>query len=109
MATQNELATRILHKLLVLDPQETASAADLQKALEKLRAAHYTLRGQGLVRWTLADIPPEVEEGYVLCGAALAADDYGAPRDANWWVNGMRMVQAFVHVPLSGPSYVENF
>lgn len=107
--TPNELAARILHKLRVLDPLEPAGADDLAKALEKLSAAHYALRSQGLARWTLQDIPEEVQEAYVYLGAALAAPDYGAPADPTWGLQGLRMVQAFVHIPIGGPSSVESF
>lgn len=61
------------------------------------------------MRWTLADIPPEVEEAYVLCGAALGASDWGAPADPGWFPSGLRMVQTFVHIPISGPRTVDNF
>lgn len=61
------------------------------------------------MRWTLADIPPEVQEAYVLCGAALGAADWGAAADATWFPAGLRMVQAFVHLPITGPVTVENF
>lgn len=109
MATQNELATRILHKIRFLDPDEAAEGRDLEKGLEKLQAAHAALKVEGLVRWTLADIPVEVQEAYVLIAASLAAEDFGAPADPSWGLRGLRMVQAFVHVPIGGPSSAENF
>jgi hypothetical protein len=93
----------------VLDPQEAATPDDLAKAVEKLKAAHFALRAQGLTRWTLQDIPPEVQEAYVLLGAALAAADYGAPADPGWWPAGLRLVQTAVHVPIGGPTSVESF
>ena len=108
--TQQELATRILHKLRVLDPRETADADDAVRALEALQEAHFALRGDGLVRWTLNDIPPEVQAAYVMLAAFLCADDYASPVDVSqFWMRGLRMVQTFVHVPLSDPGYVENF
>jgi hypothetical protein len=107
--TPNELATRVLHKLKVLDPSQAASASKLAKALEKLSAAHYALRSQGLVRWTLQDVPEEVQEAYVMLAASLAADDYGAPANPGWGQSGLRMVQTYVHVPIGGPSCAESF
>lgn len=107
--TQEQLATRILRKIKVADPQDAADPDDLAVALEKLQAAHFALRAEGLVRWTLADIPPEVQEAYVMCAAALAAEDFGAPVAPDLWLRGLRLVQAYVHIPISGPSYVENF
>lgn len=107
--TPNELAARVLHKLKIVDPRQVASADKLAKAVEKLQAAHYELRSQGLVRWTLNDVPEEVQEAYVMLAAALAADDYGAPANPTWAPAGLRMVQTFVHVPIGGPSCAENF
>lgn len=107
--TQNELAARILHKLRVLDPLEPAKPDDLVKALEGLEAAHSAFKVEGLVRWTLVDIPEEVQMPYVLMGAALCASDYGAPADPGWSTGAMRAVAAFVHIPIGGPSYPEAF
>lgn len=109
-ATQTELAERILHKLTVLDPQEAAEPDDLVKALQGLLSAHGVLEIEGLTRWTLADIPRQLEEAYVLLGASLCADDYGAATNPAWGPMGLRMVQSFVHVPLTQPRSVpENF
>jgi hypothetical protein len=93
----------------VVGLRATPSGDDLAKGLEKLQAVHYTLRSQGLVRWTLNDIPEEVQEAYVLMGAALAAQDYGAPADPSWGIAGLRMVQTHVHVPIGGVSSAESF
>lgn len=107
--TQEQLATRILRKIKVCDPQDAPDADDLAVALENLQAAHFALRAEGLVRWTLADVPNEVQEAYVLCGASLAAEDFGAPVAPDLWLRGLRMVQTFIHIPITGPSYAENF
>lgn len=109
LLTVNELATRILHKLRVLDPVEPAKPDDLAKAVEGIQAAHNAFKIEGLVRWTLVDVPPEVQMAYILMGATLCASDYGAPADPSWAPAAMRMVQAFVHIPISGPSCAENF
>lgn len=110
LLTPNELAARILHKLRVLDPQEPAEPDDLAKAVEKLEAAHALLRAEGLVRWTLQDIPPEAQEAYVLCGAALASSDYASPVDTStFFAAGRRMVQTAIHVPIGGPTSAECF
>jgi hypothetical protein len=109
MATQQELATRILRRLKVLDPLETASPEDLALASEKLRAAHYLLSAEGLLRWTLADIPPFAEEAYVLIGSALAADDFSVARDPEWISVGVRMIQRGVHIPVSDETLAEDF
>lgn len=108
--TLNALASRLLHKLQVLDKAEAASGADLDKALEKLVAAHGVFKSEGLVRWTLEDIPVEVQEGYLLMAGALGADDFAsAVNGANWPVMGMRILQAYVHIPRSGPRTAEAY
>lgn len=109
MATQAQLATRILHKLRILDPLETESSEDGALALEKLKAAHYTLKAQGLVRWTLADIPDFAEEAYVLIGAYLAADVFSQVKDPEWMVMGVRIVQSGIHVPIVDECYAQDF
>ncbi len=77
--------------------------------MQALRSAHYALSAEGLVQWTLADIPRELEEAYVLCGASIAAQDWGAPASPTWFADGLRMVQTYVHIPISGPRTVEDF
>lgn len=109
MATVTELARRVLGKLKVLDAVETPAAADLAKAEEKVRAAHALLKAEGLLRWTLADIPDYAEEPYVLLGAFLAADDFATLKEPDWLVIGMRQIQRGVHVAIVDDSTAENF
>lgn len=109
LLTINELAARVLHKLRVLDPLEPAKPDDLVKAVEGVEAAHSAFKVEGLVRWTLVDIPDEVQMAYILMGAALCASDYGAVADPNWPTAAIRMVAAHVHIPIGGPSCAENF
>ena len=107
------LANRLLVKLQVrdkADPPVAAGDADFDKAVEKLRAAHGVFKGEGLVRWTLEDIPEDVQEGYVLMGAALGGDDFAAAAPNPAWAQmGMRIVQAYAHIPRSGPRYITDF
>jgi hypothetical protein len=108
--TLNELASRLLHKLQVLDRAEAAAGADLDKAIEKLRAAHGVFKSEGLVQWTLQDIPEDVEEGYLMMAAALGADDFAAAApNAAWPQMAMRILQAYVHVPRSGPREIVDY
>ena len=76
MATFNDLAIRTLQKLQVLGQDETASPADLAKAVEKVTAAHALLKAKRVLRWTQADIPDYAEEAYVLIAAFLGAADF---------------------------------
>lgn len=109
MATQSQLAVRILHKLKVLDPVETANANDEAKALEKLKAAHYSLKVEGVVRWTLADVPDYAEEALVLCGAYLAADDFSQVANPDWFAQGLRICQRGAYVPLVDEYPAESY
>lgn len=99
MASLDDLGTRVLRKLKVLGANETPSPEDLALANEKLRTAHYALEVERIVRWTLNDIPPQVENAYVLLGAYEAADDFTVPKEPTWFLQGMRQVQAWVHIP----------
>lgn len=99
-ATPAELAVRMLRKVKVLGATETASAEDLAVAVQAVTDAHAVLNVAGLLRWTLADIPREVELAYVLIAAHLAADEFVVPKEPGWMVSGVGMVQQYVHLPL---------
>ena len=110
MATVTQLGTRVLGKLKILDPTETPNAADQAKAEEKIRAAHALIKGEGLLQWTLSDIPDFAEEPYVLIASALAADDFNAPKDADWIALGVRLIQRGVYLPIPDNfAQAENF
>jgi hypothetical protein len=100
MATVEELAVRVLKKIKVLGATETANDDDRAEAVQAIKDAHYALSVETVLRWTLADIPKEVEMPYVLIGAFYAADAFSVPRDPQWWPMGVKQVQAFVHIPL---------
>ncbi len=99
MATLTELAPRVLHKLKVLAANEAPSGADQQKAIEKLKAAHYGFQTQRLVQWTLNDIPGFAEEPYVQMAAFLAADDFEAPGNPAWLAYATMELQRAVNLP----------
>lgn len=107
--TVDQLATRILGRLGVLDGSETPDAADLVKAREKLLAAHAFFLAEDLLRWTLLDIPNTAEEPYVLCGASLACDDFQRPPRPEWFAQGLAMIQSSVHVRIEDPGTAECF
>lgn len=110
MATVTQLATRVLGKLKILDPTESPNAADLAKAEEKIKAAHALVKGEGLLRWTLADIPDYAEEPYVLIAAWFAADDFNSPKDPEWVALGVRLIQRGVHQEIANDDYTaEHF
>ena len=106
------LANLLLVKLQVRDKADPALAAgnpDFDVAVQKIRAAHGVFKAENLVRWTLEDIPEDVQEAYVMMGAALGAEDFSAaaPNPA-WPQMAMRLVQAYVHIPSrQGHSYVD--
>lgn len=99
MATLNQLGTRVLQKLKVVAANEAPDAADLQKAVEKVKAAHYAFGVQELVQWTLNDIPPYAEEPYVMMGAFLAADDFETEGSQSWPMLATTELQRAVNLP----------
>lgn len=108
--TPEELAVRVLRKIKVLGANETASAEDIRDALQAVKDAHAALQVQDLVRWTLADIPAEAEVGYVLMASYLAADDFVVPKDEAWMGQGLRHIQALVHIPATDNGcYIADF
>lgn len=84
----------------MLDGSETANAADLQKAVEKVIEAHYLFDSEGYLQWTLEDIPAFADGAYVLVGAYLGADDFSQAANPDWLKMGMRMVQGGIHIAL---------
>lgn len=99
-ASRSELAVRALRKVKVVSLYETADPEQLSVAEEAITEAHGVLQAQGLLRWTLSDIPQAVEVSYVSMAAYLMADDFGRARDPAWMAQGMTQVQTFVHLPL---------
>jgi hypothetical protein len=82
-----------------LAANESPSAADREKALEKLKAAHYSFETQQLVQWTMNTIPGYAEEPYVQMAAYLAADDFEAPGNPAWLSFAMMELQRAVNLP----------
>lgn len=102
------LGVRVLRKIKVIGALDPAEAEDMAVALEKIDAAHQALIVERICQWTLADIPRSVEEAYVLLAAYLAADDFTLPKDANWWLQGMRQAQANANIAPAGPIYSQE-
>lgn len=93
----------------VLGADETPDAADLQKAAEKIRAVHASLKVKRLLRWTLANIPDYAEEPYVLMAAFMAADDFQVAAKTEWYLQGLAQFQEAANLPASGPTQTEYF
>lgn len=109
MATPDEIAARALRRLKVLGASETAAPEDLALALQRVTDAHNALDTQKLLRWTLNDIPQQVELAYEQMAAYLAADDFVQAKDAAWMAQGFTQVQSFVQIPVRGPIWSEDF
>lgn len=109
MATFNDLAIRTLQKLQVLGQDETASPADLAKAVEKVTAVHALLKAKGVLRWTKTDIPDYAEEPYVLIAAFFGAPDFQVERDPMGLQMGLNMIYEAVNLPAIGVTYAEYF
>lgn len=109
MATPAEIAVRALRRLKVLGASETASPEDLALALQRVTDAHNVLDTQNLLRWTLNDIPMQVEMAYEQMVSYLAAGDFVQAKDSAWMAQGIGQVQAFVQLRPAGPIYAEDF
>ena len=77
---------------------ESAAPEDLEKAVEKVRAAQYLLESEGLVRWTLNDFANYAEEPLVMIAAYLGASDFDQKADPAWMAQAVTMVQRAVHL-----------
>lgn len=99
MADITLLVGRALEKIGVEGATETPSDADTDKALIGLKSAHYELVTEGLTRWTMSDIPSELEEPYVMMAAFYIAPDFGMPADINMKLLGMKMVRSYIMTP----------
>jgi len=110
MATQTDLANRVLQKLRVLGAGQTAAPEDIAVAKQKLRAAHVSFRKDERVRWQIGQLPEEAEEPYVMMAAFLAANDFGKQADPTWVQFAEREINAIVRTPKGGePVKVEYF
>lgn len=109
MATLTDLAPRVLQKLKVLAADEAPSAADREKALEKLKAAHYSFGVQSLAQWTMNDVPPYAEEPYVAMAAFLAADDFEAEAKDFWPAWAMTELQRAANIPALPTTYAVDY
>lgn len=97
MATQTELAIRVLQNLKVLGTGQSASVEDLQIAEQKIRAVHATLKSDQRVRWTIQSIPVEAEEPYVFMASFLAAPAFGQGLGEAVWNWGQREINRVVN------------
>ncbi len=88
---------------------EQPTAADLDKALEKIRAVHSSIRIRGLLRWTLSDIPDYAEEPYVMMAAHLAAPEFEAPPNPSAYAQGFSDICAAANLPAFTPTQAEYF
>lgn len=109
MATISDLAKRTLQKLQVLAAGETPEAEDQELVVNKLRAVHAYLREEGLLRWTMQDIPDYAEEPYVMMAAFLAQEDFGRTVLPANWSGGLSLIQSAVSLPSTGPVRAEYF
>lgn len=108
-ANLNQLAKRTLQKLQVLAANENAAPEDLEKAIEKVKAAQYLLEAEGLVRWTLNDVANYAEEPLVMIAAYLGASDFDQKADPAWMSQAVTMVQRATHLGSTSTVRTEYF
>lgn len=99
----------MLRKLTVLASGEPGEASDLELAQEKLRAVHGYLKAEGLVRWTLNDLPDFAEEPYVMMASFYAAPEFMQAPNPTFWAVGLRQIQSAITLPSGGTVYTEYY
>ena len=109
MATPGDLAPRVLRKLRVVGLYDIGEAEETQAAIQAIHDAHAMLQTQGLLRWTLQDIPTAVEAAYVMLAADMGAADFVVPREPDWRPAGLALVQAYVNVPVTQRTCAVDF
>jgi hypothetical protein len=110
MAELSDLVTRTLEKVGIQSGFETVSADDQEKALTSLRSAHSELSTENLLRWSVNDIPTELEEPYVMMAAWYAGPDFGFPVDIAVHELGLRQIRKYAMTPkASTPVEAEYF
>jgi len=110
MTDLSSLIDRTLEKVGFEGASETISDSDSDKALLGLKSAHYELDSEGLLRWTMSDIPSVLEEPYVMLGAYYIGDDFGMPQSDKIYLRAMKQIRAYVMVDsASAPVPTENF
>ncbi len=108
-ATLKELAIRTLQNMAVLGVDQIASAEDEQKAIAKLKVAHYFLKSERLLRWTLTDIPDYAEEAYVMLASFFAASDFQIAARPEWMTGGLGIIKKGINLPSQAVTPAEYF
>ncbi len=110
MATQADLAVRVLRKIRRLGTNQTPQPEDMEIVLEKLRAVHVSLAKDERIRWTINTLPEAAEEPYVFMASFLSAPEFGVGIDQAVWTWGEREITSLINVRESGdPTRMEYF
>ena len=110
MADITTLKSRTLEKIGFEGASETVSDSDSDKALIGLQSAHYELNTEGLLRWTMNDIPSQLEEPYVMLAAYNIGGEFGLPQSDTLYLKAMKQIRAFVMTEKSSqPAPSESF
>lgn len=110
MTDLSTLTNRVLEEVGVEGATEPSNYEDEQKALRGLKSAHYELDSEGLLRWTMSDIPSALEEPYVLLGAFYISNSFGQPQDGVGYARAMKQIRSCVMVDsANAPTPSENF
>lgn len=101
MATQADLAVRVLRKIRRLGTNQTAQPEDIVIVLDKLKAVHASLKKDERVRWTISQMPEGAEEPYVCMAAFLVGSEFGASISKDAWDWGEREITSLINVKKS--------
>lgn len=89
MATLTDLATRVMKRLGLLDPDENPQAGDAKDIVTIMRSAHASMLDRGLIDWPLVSagtgslldtsaVPVRCEQAWINYVAWQCSGDFGA-------------------------------
>lgn len=68
-------------------------------AEQKVRAVHSRLDAMGRARWSLYDLPQEIEQPYVDMAAFWLAPEFGIKADPSWWALADMDITRIISLP----------
>lgn len=73
-----DVATRVMKRLGLLDPDENPSAREAQDIIATMRSSHASMLDRGLIDWPLESIPQRCEQAWINYAAWQCSSDFGA-------------------------------
>lgn len=77
MPTTTELATRVLKRARVLDPNESPTAQEAADVIAVMQSFYDSMKERGHIQWTLTNIPAMYQDPFINVVAMKIAPDFG--------------------------------